>query len=266
MREVLALLLPRICVLCGDRAAEPFNLCTGCVLDLPRIAGACRRCGLPLPSSGLGICARCASAPPPFRRTLAAFRYADPLDTLIQQLKYQGDIAVAPTLGRLLAQRIAEEDPDGPECLLPVPLHPRRLRARGFNQSLEIAKAVGAGAGIPVKRYWVRRTRDTPVQSRAQSIRARRLNVRGAFTASRHLARYRRVAIIDDVVTTGATAAELARTILAQGVESVDLWCVARAEGSFGPTPGTTARREDQVSRLATASALDSMKSRRGPT
>lgn len=238
MRDLLALLLPRICVLCGDWAAEPFNLCPGCVRDLPGIGDACRRCALPLPSSGADVCARCTSAPPPFRRALAAFRYADPLDSLIQQLKYRGDITIAPTLGRMLAQRVTEEEAGGPECLLPVPLHPRRLRARGFNQSLEIARATGAVAGIPVKRHWVRRARDTPVQSRAQGIRARRLNVRGAFTASRRLARFRRVAIIDDVVTTGATAAELARVILAQGVESVDLWCVARAEGSFGaPTP-----------------------------
>ena len=178
-KRLLGLLLPRICVLCSDRAAEPFNLCDGCIRDLPGMAGACRRCALPLPLPGPGLCARCAAAPPPFRRAVAAFRYVEPVDTLIQQLKYQGDLAVAPTLGRLLALRIAEAGTGGAECILPVPLHPRRLRARGFNQSLEIAKALAAGTGIPVKRYRVKRTRDTPVQSqtpgrsRAAAERAR---------------------------------------------------------------------------------------------
>jgi len=259
MHGLMALLLPRICLLCGDGAEEPYNLCTGCIRALPRIDSSCRRCALPLPAADSEVCARCISAAPPFRRATAAFRYVDPLDTLIQRLKYQRDLSVASTLGRLLAQRIAgEAEADGPECIVPVPLHIRRLRMRGFNQSLEIARILAAGTGIPVKHLWVGRARDTPVQSRAQSVRARQLNVRDAFAASRHLARFRRVAIVDDVVTTGATAAELARCILARGVESVDLWCVARAERS--------AVSIAQASRLATASALDSMKSRRGPT
>ena len=257
MHDLMARLLPRICLLCGDGAEEPYNLCTGCIRALPRIDAFCRRCALPLPAVDSEVCAQCISAPPPFRRAVAAFRYVDPLDTLIQRLKYQRDLSVASTLGRLLAQRIAEKA-DRPECILPVPLHIRRLRVRGFNQSLEIARTLAAGTGIPVKPLWVGRARDTPVQSRAQSVRARHINVRDAFTASRRLARFRRVAIVDDVVTTGATAAELARCILARGVESVDLWCVARAERSAASIV--------QASRLATASALDSMKSRRGPT
>ena len=259
MHALLARLLPRICLLCGENAEEPYNLCPGCIRDLPKIDIFCRRCALPLSASESSVCAGCASAPPPFRRAVAAFRYVEPLDTLIQQLKYQRDLAVASTLGRLLAIRIAEhEDAEGPECILPVPLHRRRLRARGFNQSLEIAKTLAVDTGIPLKRFGVRRTRDTPIQSRAKSVRARRSNVRDAFGASPRLSRLRRVAIVDDVVTTGATAAELARCVLARGVESVDLWCVARAERS-APPPA-------QASRLATASALDSMKSRLGPT
>lgn len=230
MHDLMARLLPRICLLCGDGAEEPYNLCTGCIRALPRIDAFCRRCALPLPAVDSEVCAQCVRAPPPFRRAVAAFRYVDPLDTLIQQLKYQRDLSVASTLGRLLAKRIAEAGAGDPECILPVPLHPRRLRARGFNQSLEIAIVLAAGTGIPVKRHWTKRTRNTLAQSQVQSIPARRRNVRGAFAASPRLSRYARVTIVDDVVTTGATAAELARVVLAQGVESVDLWCVARAE------------------------------------
>ena len=240
MHGLMALLLPRICLLCGDEAEEPYNLCTGCIRDLPGIGDCCRRCALPLPVPGTDVCARCASAPPPFRRAVAALRYVQPVDTLIRQLKFQGNLAVAPTLGRLLAYRVAEEeDASVPECILPVPLHPRRLRTRGFNQSLEIARALGATTGVPVKRDWTSRTRDTPVQSRTQGVRGRSINVRGAFAASRRLARFRHVAILDDVVTTGATASELARVVLAAGVGRVDLWCVARAER------GATARADD---------------------
>ena len=252
--HLLSTLLPRTCVLCGDQAAEPFNLCTGCIHGLPKTQESCRRCALPVPVSSPGTCARCTIAPPPFRRATAAFRYEEPVDTLIRQLKYQRDLAVAPTLGRLLGQRVVETGVGDSECILPVPLHPRRLRTRGFNQSLEIAKSLASTVGVPVKRHWVKRVRDTMVQSQTQGVGARLQNVRGAFTASSRLARFRSVTIVDDVVTTGSTTAELARVILAQGVESVDLWCVARAE------QGT------QASRLATASALDSMKSRRGPT
>lgn len=165
-----------------------------------------------------------------FRHSLAAFRYLDPINTLIQQLKFQKSLTIAPTLGHLLHIRIKQAGVLDSECILPVPLHPRRLRQRGFNQSMEVARIVAAGTNIPLRPFWVRRNRDTPAQSGMHNVQARHRNVRGAFSASVRLARYRRVTIVDDVVTTGATAAELARTILAQGVESVDLWCVARAE------------------------------------
>ena len=231
MDGLVTLLFPRMCLLCGDRAEDPHNLCGGCIRDLPGIGNCCRRCALPMPVPGTDVCAQCASAPPPFRRAVAALRYVQPVDTLIRLLKFEGNLAVAPTLGWLLAHRVAEEeDASVPECILPVPLHPRRLRARGFNQSLEIARALGAATGVPVKRDWTTRTRDTPVQSRTHSVRGRGINVRGAFSASRRLACFRHVAILDDVATTGATASELARVVLAAGVGRVDLWCVARAE------------------------------------
>lgn len=231
MHSLVALLFPRTCLLCGDRAEDPHNLCGECIRDLPGIGACCRRCALPLPVPGTEVCAQCTIAPPPFRRAVAALRYLQPVDTLIRQLKFEGNLAVAPTLGWLLARRVGEEDDASvPECIVPVPLHRRRLRARGFNQSLEIARAVATATGVPVRRDWTRRTRDTPVQSRTQSVRGRGINVRGAFSASRRLARFRHVAILDDVVTTGATASELARIVLAAGVERVDLWCVARAE------------------------------------
>ena len=110
MQNLLALLLPRICLLCGDGAQEPFNLCPGCIRDLPRIGAFCRRCALPLSESGLDVCAQCAHTPPPFDRAIAAFRYLEPADWLIRRLKYQRDLSVAPTLGLLLWQRIALED------------------------------------------------------------------------------------------------------------------------------------------------------------
>ena len=231
MYRVLSLLLPASCVLCGGRAMEHLNLCSECLDDLPRMHEACRRCATPLVDSD--ICERCTTSPPAFHRTLAAFRYLEPVDTLIQQLKFHKALAIAPTLGHLLRIRVEQAGMLDPECILPVPLHPHRLRERGFNQSMEIARVIAAETNIPLRPLWVRRNRDTPAQSGMRNVEARHRNVRGAFSASKRLARHRRVAIVDDVITTGATATELAQTILAQGVKSVDLWCVARAERTY---------------------------------
>ena len=239
MHDLMARLLPRICLLCGDGAEEPYNLCTGCIRALPRIGAFCRRCALPLPTVDSEVCAQCVSAPPPFRRAVAAFRYVDPLDTLIQRLKYQRDLSVASTLGRLLAKRVAEAGAGDPECILPVPLHPRRLRARGFNQSLEIAiEHWRPGTGIPVKPLWddANAGHAGAVPGLRTSAPARR-NVRGAFTASPSaLARFRHVSPLWTTWSLPAPPPPNSRVcILARGVESVDLWCVARAER--GATP-----------------------------
>jgi ComF family protein len=207
-RVLGATLLPPRCCLCGFAGASPdLDLCLFCRADLP---------WLPATSSG----------------ALIAMRFAEPVDDMIRDLKYHGVIANARVLGVLLAQAVSECGGDLPRLLVPVPLHAARLRERGFNQAAALARYAGRMLGIPFSRGVVRRVRDTPSQT-SLSEEERHRNVRGAFAvsggrASRRLSDARHVAIVDDVVTTGSTTAELRCTLLAAGARQVDVWAVAR--------------------------------------
>lgn len=220
--------LPRRCLLClGD--AQETNLCGLCQDALPRIGGACSGCGLPLESSK--FCGRCLQRAPPFDQVCIPFRYQPPLSGLILELKFEQRLAAAATLGSLLLESVAALRPH-PDVILPVPLHPARVRQRGFNQALEIARPLATGLGIRLAPRLVRRKKNTLAQSSLEGSVARRRNLRGAFHCDpRKLAGVRRLAIVDDVVTTCATAAELARTLKRAGVPWVELWSVARASG-----------------------------------
>jgi len=219
-------LLPATCLLCGAPGEADLDLCPGCRAALPAIGPACRCCGAALEAQG-PLCGACLRRPPPFEATLAPYRYASPVDHLIWQLKFRGRLAPARTLGRLLADAGRDREGPLPECLVPVPLHRRRLGERGYNQALELARPVARELGVPLAPRLARRTHATPPQAE-RSGRERRRNVRGAFTVPQPPAA-RHVAIVDDVVTSGATVAELARALRRAGVERVEVWAVARA-------------------------------------
>lgn len=212
------------CLLCGDWGGGLCGLCRGCSLDLPAIVAACVRCGLPLSRAGL-VCAECLRRPPAFSRCFAPFHYQAPISTRIRSLKFAGDL---PAAGELAAWMWTLR-PAGamPEALLPVPLHWRRLVERGFNQSLELARHLGALAAVPVVSDACVRIAHTAAQS-GLDARHRRRNVRGAFRA-RLGGGLRHIAIVDDVLTTGSTVGELARVLRRQGVQDVEVWAVARA-------------------------------------
>lgn len=220
-------LLPPRCLLCGGRGHGARDLCAACRAALPRPGSACPVCALPLPGAASGHpCGRCRT-PPPFAATRAAFSYAPPLDRLVLELKFAGCIGHARLLGELLASHLEAVGVPRPELLLPVPLHPRRLRSRGYNQALELARPVARRLDVPLRPHGGRRLRDTAAQS-GLDARARRRNVRGAFAVDAAVAG-RRVAVVDDVVTTGHTVSELARSLVAAGAERVEVWCLARA-------------------------------------
>lgn len=206
------LLLPPRCVLCGDRGQPP-------CLDL------CRACeaALPVASEPLG------AGPGPLRRCFAPFDYAFPLAHLVQALKYRGELATGRVLGTVLGARVAAL---GLHCdvdvVLPVPLHPLRHGSRGFNQSAEIGRWVARRVGLRLDPRLARRSRDTRPQV-GLDVGQRRGNLAGAFAAVA-AARGLRVALLDDVTTTGHTLQELAVALLEQGAASVDGWCVARAD------------------------------------
>ena len=218
------LLAPR-CLVCAEPGADGLDLCAECLASLPWNRHACRCCGLPL-AQAADHCGRCLKSPPPFAGTQAVLRYEFPLDRLLPRFKFHGDLAAGALLGTLMVRGLAAAP--RPQALLPVPLHPARLRERGYDQALELARALSAADGPPVCRDRLFRVRATAAQSRL-GAGSRRRNVRGAFAVRAGSPLPAHVALVDDVMTTGATVRECARTLLAAGVRRVDVWVMARA-------------------------------------
>ncbi len=217
-----ARLLAQDCLLCGADSRSGL-LCPACESDLPQLPRACcPRCALPTPVGE--VCGRCLSHPPQYDAGLAAFRYAFPVDRLIQTFKYERRLALADYLGRRLAALAAGCAAD---LIIPVPLHPLRLRERGFNQALELARPVSRGCALAIDAHSCRRIRHTPAQV-TLPWRKRAANVRGAFHCAADFSG-KRLLVIDDVMTTGASLNELARTLKLHGALHVTLLVVARA-------------------------------------
>ena len=214
-------LLAQDCLLCQAASGDQ-PLCAACERELPSTASACPRCALA--SAGNAECGACIAAPPHYDASCAAFVYAYPVDALIQALKYGGQLALAGMFARKLYQRIGQAA--GVDLIVPLPLHPARLAGRGFNQAAEIAKSLSRLSGTAVDARLARRVRDTAPQT-ALPWRERAANMRGAFACERDLAGLR-VAVVDDVMTTGATLDEFARTLKGSGAAWVENWVVAR--------------------------------------
>ena len=219
LRRIGSLLFGGSCYLC--RGAAHGVLCEDCDADLPRLGTAhCPRCALTSP--GGTVCGHCLTRPPAFDATNAALAYAFPADVLVQALKFRGELALAPVLGGLLARCISERA----DWIVPVPLSGERLRARGYNQALEIARHVSGATGTRLALDACRRSRDTPAQMDLP-LAERARNVRGAFECPR-LIGSGTVAVLDDVMTTGATLDEVAATLKRAGAARVVNWVVAR--------------------------------------
>ena len=215
--NIASVLFGGSCFLCRGAARE--LLCGACDADLPRLARPlCPRCALESPHGEL--CGRCLSQAPAYDATRAALAYEFPADALVQALKFRGELALAPLLAALLAERVRTERVD---CIVPVPLSPERLRRRGYNQAVEIARHVPGGK---LELTLCERTRDAPPQMELP-FDARQRNVRGAFRCTRSLDGAT-VAVVDDVMTTGATLDEIARTLKRAGAQRVVNWVVAR--------------------------------------
>lgn len=221
--SALAARLPatRDCVLCLSEAGGV--LCPACTEALPRLGAACVRCAAPLAEPSL--CGACRSTAPAFDAALSCFEYRFPLDRLVQRFKYGGDLAIGRWLGAALAGRAAHEP--RPDVLVVPPLSRRRLCERGFNQALELAKVAGRELRIPVHRRGLVRLRDTEAQAGLRR-RERLSNLRGAF-ACRVDVRGQHVGLVDDVMTTGATAEAIARVLHEAGADRVVVWALARA-------------------------------------
>lgn len=215
-------ILPQDCLLCGASNASD-GLCAPCRADLPWLdRPLCPRCSLPTP--GGEICGHCLHHPPSLDRTVAVFSYEFPLDALIQGLKYGQQLNIVLPLATALAQR-AQAVPR-PDLLVAMPLHPLRLRERGFNQALELAKVLTQRLGIPLPPNSAERIRATASQV-GLPWKERAGNLRNAFASTMDLTG-KHVAIVDDVMTTGASLNELGRALRRQGASEISAWVVAR--------------------------------------
>lgn len=214
-------LLTQDCLLCADVSGHDI-LCHACAAELPRLPPEqCPRCALPTPNGE--ICGRCLAHPPHYDCTQSAFRYDFPLDRLVQSLKYGHRLALADYLGRQMASRAAHIEAD---LIIPMPLHPGRLRERGFNQALELARPVSRALHRPIDTS-CQRVRHTTAQA-ALPWRERVKNIRGAFHCTSDFSG-KRLLLVDDVMTTGATIDECARTLKLHGAKQVSVLVVARA-------------------------------------
>jgi len=216
--RVVGALLPQRCVLCEARAGTQL-LCIRCARALPALPPHCPQCASPT-ASGC-TCGRCLSHPPAFAATHCAFVYAYPLDALIHALKYGGSAAHA----AIFAEALAALPAPRPACIVPMPLSNARQRERGYNQAGEIARHLGRLLRVPVI-HGLRRTRDTAPQAQL-ALRHRPANVRDAFAATT-LPSGARIALVDDVMTTGATLDAAARAARAAGSGIVEAWIGAR--------------------------------------
>lgn len=220
------LLYPANCPVCREAGDEASGLCAACAGQLPWLGAACTRCALPLPGKQVAVdaCGHCLKDAPPLQFAQASFLYGFPLDRLLPRFKFHRDLAC----GRLLSQWMLPgcAAAPRPQALLPVPLHAARLRERGYDQALELARPLARALELPLRGDLVR-LRATTAQSSLDAV-ARRRNLRGAFTVEARRPLPGHVALVDDVMTTGATLHAAARALHRAGVARVDAWVCAR--------------------------------------
>jgi ComF family protein len=226
LRRVRDWLITPTCVLCGKPVSQGRDFCDGCARSLPWLVSGCAVCATPLPDRiDDVICGRCQQHPPRYKCVRAPFRYAAPVDRLIQGAKYNARFDWLELLGQQLAEHVYDRAHEV-DAILAVPLHRARLRARGYNQSQELARPLAKRLRLPLC-VGVERVRPTPPQT-AMSREDRRRNVRAAFAASGEFSGLR-VALVDDVMTSGATVDAVARCLRRAGAASVEVWVAARA-------------------------------------
>ena len=222
-QRVLRRLLPRLCLVCAEAGTADVDLCPACHAALPEHRHACLCCATELfACDGAGLCGQCLQQRPPLQRVHACFTYRWPVDRLLRRFKFHQDLVAGRLFSDLMARRCAVLP--RPQALVPVSLHRQRLRQRGDDQALELARPLGRALQLPCLPL-LRRVRATAPQSELDAIERQR-NVRDAFVARGALPPH--VALVDDVMTTGATLHAAAKALRKAGVQRVDAWVCAR--------------------------------------
>lgn len=218
-------LLPRSCLVCSKNLyTDRESCCLPCYEKLPFQTNACNICGQQF-NAPSDTCGLCIESPPIFKRCFCAFSYQPPIREIIQCFKYQQQPALAKVLAKLLFQEIFDHQLELPEVLIPVPMHKSRLQQRGYNQAQLIANELSKLTNIKVDNNLLTKQTNGPAQA-SLSRNQRKTAVRGSFLASSEIP-YSSLAIIDDVVTTGATISEITKILQQKGVDSIQVWAIA---------------------------------------
>lgn len=218
------------CFICSDRCVSLPILCQDCERNLPFLSQTCELCATFLPGQTDRFCGKCLQSPPAYDRLIALFNYAYPINSFIIKLKFQKKLLYARLLGELFAQHLANYYASHPlpDCIVPVPLHPTRLKARGFNQATEILKPIAKRLKIPIVHQIAYRIKPTQPQHQLKK-EARQQNIRSAFLVKDpFLKRYKHIAVFDDVMTTGQTLQELSHALKSASNVTIDGWCIAK--------------------------------------
>lgn len=219
-------LIRQSCIFCGSPGNPGLCICGPCLKELPYVQNSCKKCGNPTPEPQ-NQCGQCVADQPPYERTITILHYQNPVDYLIQRMKYHNQLEIADLLGKLMVIKLSSLDYKLPEQIIPVPLHMSRLQQRGFNQAVEIARPISKALKIPINLTNCIRTRQTQPQFEL-SLAERKSNLKNAFEIV-HQIKAKHVAVLDDVMTTGSTVIELTEALLNAGVEKVDIWACSRA-------------------------------------
>jgi ComF family protein len=230
LKQFVAWALPHVCIFCKTISDRKQDLCQACLRELPILSAGCIRCAIPLSAAEHALqCGQCLQHTPPFDRTHALFLYQPPITKLILDLKFQQALIHARLLGELLAEKILHDwyqTKSLPSAIIPVPLHRERLKERGFNQALEIARPIAKALHLPMLVHGFIRKKHTIAQAKLPANQ-RRQNIRGAFVIEHDL-KDQHVAVLDDVITTGNTIHEFCQMLKKQGARKIDVWCCAR--------------------------------------
>ncbi|WP_416209909.1 ComF family protein [Legionella sp. PATHC035] len=224
-----SLRLYSICTLCNQFHNNKMAVCTPCIDFMPHLGSACERCAYPLADTHLQICGRCIKKTPHFDRAYINYTFEEPLRSLLHQFKYHEGLYLGSFLSHLMVNSLPNLE-NLPQCFIPVPMHPQRIKARGFNQAAVLVRLLARKLGVPYDITSCQKIRNTEPQASLDGEQ-RQKNLRHAFKSKK--LPWQHVAIIDDLLTTGSTANELAFTLKKSGVKKVDIWCCARTVGKL---------------------------------
>lgn len=225
---LLKSLWPTRCLICLQTVAitSPIeHLCPSCFELLPWNTPACARCAQPLPMA-LAYCAHCLGKSMRQERSYILFHYTPPISDWIHAAKFEASFIHCRLLSQLLSHTLAHRSTPWPQRVLPIPLHPRRLRQRGYNQAVEMARTVCARFEIPMDKQSLQRYRYSQPQSKL-ALKKRKDNVRDSFQLQRPL-NVSHIALLDDVTTSGNTLEAASKALLVQGPLELEYWCIAK--------------------------------------